>query len=394
MPMRRNTIFSQLMQLICQYRFKKSVDRHEGDRYTKRFSCWQQLLVLLFAQAKGHTSLRDIEVSLRSHHRKWYHLGLTSVARSTLADANTNRDADILKEVFYSLLEKCRDLAPRHRFRFKNPLYTFDSTLINVCLSLYPWATYRKKKGAFKLHTLLDHDGYLPSFVVLTDGRTHDINIMKDSSYCVPELSPDSILLIDRAYIDYKLLYSLTKRKLYFVTRMKKNMKYTVLGQQELSEKNGVVTDCRVRLANYYQSRYYPAPLRLVTVVDHETRVPITFMTNNLTLDATTIAELYKSRWQIETFFKWIKQNLKIKSFLCTSKNAVMTQIWAAMIYYLLLSFIKFQTKCRHSLHELTRIIGELLLDNMHLIEIIGVSLNSYAKVKRKQMQLSLFSKF
>ena len=389
--MKRNTIFSQLLQLICQNRFKKCVNRYEGDRYTKRFSCWQQLLVLLFAQAKGLTSLRDIEISLRSHHRKWYHLGLTGVARSTLADANTNRDADILKEVFYSLLEKCRDLAPRHRFRFKNPLYSFDSTLINVCLSLYPWATYRKKKGAFKLHTLFDHNGYLPSFVVLTDGRTHDINIMKDSSYGVPVLSPDSILLVDRAYIDYKWLYSLTKQGLYFVTRMKKNMKYTVLGQQELSEKNGVVTDCRIRLANYLQSKYYPAPLRLVTVADPETGELITFITNNFMFDAATIAELYKSRWQIEIFFKWIKQNLKIKSFLGTSKNAVMTQIWAAMIYYLLLSFIKFQTKCRHSLHELTRIIGELLLDNTHLIDIIGVSLNAYAKVKRNQLQLSLF---
>ena len=391
MPMKRNTVFSQLMQLICQYRFKKCVDRYDGDRYAKRFSCWQQLLVLLFAQAKGLTSLRDIEVSLRSHHRKWYHLGLTSVARSTLADANTNRDADILKEVFYSLLEKCRDLAPRHRFRFKKELYTFDSTLVNVCLSLYPWATYRKKKGAFKLHTLFDHSGYLPSFVVLTDGRTHDINVMKDSPYGVPALSPDSILLVDRAYIDYNWLYSLTNSKLYFVTRMKKNMKYTVLGQQKLSKKNGVVSDYQVRLANYYQSRYYPLPLRLVTVVDPETGEHITFMTNNFALNATTIAELYKSRWQIETFFKWIKQNLKIKSFLGTSKNAVMTQIWAAMIYYLMLSFIKFQTKCRHSLHELTRIISELLLDNTHLIEFIGVTLNAYAKVKRKQVQLSLF---
>jgi len=389
--MRRNTVFSQLMQLICQYRFKKCVDRYEGDRYTKRLSCWQQLLVLLFAQAKGLTSLRDIEISLRSHHRKWYHLGLTSVARSTLADANTNRDADILKEVFYSLLEKCRDIAPRHRFRFTNPLYTFDSTLINVCLSLYPWATYRKKKGAFKLHTLLDHAGYLPSFVVMTDGKTHDINVVKDASYGFPALSPDSILLVDRAYIDYNWLYSLTKNRLFFVTRVKKNMNCTVLGQQEPPKNNGVVADRRVHLTNYYQSRYYPESLRLVTVVAPETGEPVTFMTNNFTLDAATIGELYKSRWQIETFFKWVKQNLRIKSFLGTSKNAVMTQIWAAMIYYLLLSFIKFQTKCRHSLHELTRIIGELLLDSAHLIEIIGIPLDSYVKVKHKQMQLSLF---
>jgi DDE family transposase/uncharacterized protein DUF4372 len=389
--MRRNTIFSQLLQLICQNRFKKCVARYDGDRYTKRFSCWQQLLVLLFAQAKGLSSLRDIEISLRSHHRKWYHLGLTSVAKSTLADANSTRDADVLKEVFYSLLDKCHELSPKHRFRIKNPLYSFDSTLINVCLSLYPWATYRKKKGAFKLHTLFDHNGYLPSFMVLTDGRTHDINVMKDCSYGVPSLSPDSILLVDRAYIDYNWLYSLTNSKLYFVTRMKKNMNYIVLGQQELSEKKGVVADRHVRLANYYQSRSYPKPLRLVTVADPETGKTVTFMTNNFALDAVTIAELYKSRWQIEIFFKWIKQNLKIKSFLGTSKNAVMTQIWAAMIYYLLLSFIKFQTKCRHSLHELTCIIGELLLDNTHLIDIIGVNLNAYARVKRKQIQLSLF---
>jgi transposase len=270
-------------------------------------------------------------------------------------------------------------------------LYTFDSTLINVCLSLHPWATYRKKNGAFKLHTLFDHSGYLPSFVVLTDGRTHDINVMKDSSYGVPALSPDSMLLVDRAYIDYTWLYSLTQRGLSFITRMKKNMNCTVLGQQESPKNNGIVADRLVRLTNYYQNRYYPEALRLVTVIDPETGELITFMTNNFTLDASTIAELYKSRWQIETFFKWIKQNLRIKSFLGTSKNAVMTQIWAAMIYYLLLSFIKFQTKCRHSLHELTRIIGELLLDSAHLIEIIGIPLNSYTKVKQKELQLSLF---
>ena len=343
--------------------------------------------MLLFAQAKGLNSLRDIEISLRSHHRKWYHLGLTSVARSTLADANNKREADILKDVFYSLLEKCQGLAPRHRFK----LYTFDSTLINVCLSLYPWAMYRKKKGAFKLHILFDHSGYLPSFMVLSDGRTHDVTVMKDSTFGVPALSPDSILLVDRAYIDYSWLNSLTHRGIFFVTRMKKNMKHTVPGQQKNSENNGVLADCRVRRNGYYQSRYYPDPLRLVTITDPRTGEILTFITNNFTLDATTIAELYKSRWQIETFFKWIKQNLRIKSFLGTSKNAVMTQILAAMIYYLLLSFIKFQTKCRHSLHKLTRIIGELLLDNTHLIEIIGVSRNSYAKVKRKQMQLSLF---
>lgn len=389
--MSRNTVFSQLLQLICQHRFKKCVDRYEGDKYTKRFSCWQQLLVLLFAQAKGITSLRDIETSLRSHHRKWYHLGLTNVARSTLADANSGRDADILKDVFYALADKCRDLAPKQGFKFKNPLYSFDSTLIKVCLSLYPWATYRKKKGAFKLHTLLDHNGYLPSFIVLTDGNTHDINVVKDASYGFPALSPDSILLVDRAYIDYKWLYSLTKNKLFFVTRMKKNMKYTVLGQQEIPNNIGVVEDRRVKLSNYYQSRSYPDFLRLVTVADPESGELVTFMTNNFRLDAHTISELYRSRWQIEIFFKWVKQNLKIKSFLGTSQNAVMTQIWAAMIYYLLLSFIKFQTKCRHSLHELTRITEELLLETVNLIETLTIPFDRFKLVSIREAQLFLF---
>ena len=389
--MRRNTVFSQLLQLISHYQFKKCVDMNEGDKYTKRFNCRQQLIVLLFAQAKGLDSLRDIEVSLRSHYRKWYHLGLTSVAKSTLADANNNRTSDIFRAVFYTLLERCRELAPKHKFKFKNPLYTFDSTLVNVCLSLFSWAKYRTKKGAFKLHTLLDHTGYLPSFMVISDGKTHDINIVKDDNYGFPELSPDSILLIDRAYIDFKWLYSLTLNKLFFVTKAKSNMKYKVIGQQNIPKNKGIISDHHIRLTGFYRRKEYPAALRLVTYVDREKGEEHVFLTNNFKLSSRTIADLYKSRWDVETFFKWIKQNLKIKSFLGTSKNAVMTQIWAAMIYYLLLSFIKFQTKCRHSLHELTRIVGELLLDNIYLIETLTITFDKYKFVKRKHFQLSLF---
>ncbi len=389
--MSRNTVFSQILQLICQYQFKKCVTRYDGDKYTKRFTCWQQLIVHLFAQAKRLDSLRDIQTALRSHRPKWYHLGLESVAKSTLADANTNRSADIFRDMFYALLEKCRELAPKHRFKFKNPLYIFDSTLISVCLSLFPWATYRTKKGAFKLHTLLDQRGYLPTFFVLTDGKTHDINVVKDESFGFPSLSPDSILLIDRAYIDYNWLYSLTQNKLFFVIMAKKNMKYTVLGQQNVPKNNGVVSDSRIRLMNFYQRKAYPKELRLVTYIDPESGEQLVFVTNNFILASRTIADLYKSRWEIETFFKWIKQNLKIKSFLGASQNAVMIQIWVAMIYYLLLSFIKFQTKCRHTLHELTRIIGEILLDTPNLIETLTIPFTAYIRVKRKNVQLSLF---
>ena len=392
--MSSNTVFSQLLQLISRSRFKRCVDQYEGDKYTKRLSCWQQLIVLLFAQAKGLSSLRDIEVSLRSHERKWYHLGLMNVARSTLADANTNRSADIFREVFYSFLEKCRELAPKHTFRFKNPLYTFDSTLISVCLSLFSWASYRTKKGAFKIHTLLDHSGYLPSFLVITDGKTHDVKVAKDDSYGFPELSPDSILLIDRAFIDYKWLYSLTMQKLFFVTRAKSNMHYEIVGQQPVPQKKGVVQDTRIRIAGKKQKESYPKDLRMVTYKDPETGEELVFITNNFTLAARTIANLYKARWEVETFFKWIKQNLTIKSFLGTTQNAVMTQVWAAMIYYLLLSFIKFQTKCRHSLHELTCIVGELLLDPIYLIETLTIPFTRYKQITQQQGQLSLNLKF
>lgn len=392
--MGRNTVFSQLTQLICRYRFKKSVDTYNGDRYTKSLSCWQQLIVLLFAQSKGLDRLRDITVSLRSHQKQWYHLGLESVARSTLSDANNKRDAGIFKCVFYDLLAKCRELSPRHGFKFKNPLYSFDSTLINVCLSLHPWATYRKKKGAFKLHTLLDHAGYLPSFMVLSDGKTHDITVMKDTSFGVPDLPPDSILLIDRAYIDYTWLYSLARQKIFFIIKVKRNMQYTITGQQNIPKNKGIVSDCLIRLTGLKSREYYPDPLRMVTYIDQETGKMHQFVTNNLKLAARTIADLYKSRWQIEIFFKWIKQNLKIKSFLGTSKNAVMIQVWAAMIYYLLLSFIKFQTKCRHSLHCLTHIVGELLLDSVCIIEILTIPFDTFRAVKRKQRHLQLSLRF
>ena len=230
--------------------------------------------------------------------------------------------------------------------------------------------------------------------MVLSDGKTHDITVVKNESFGFPSLSPDSILLIDRAYIDYNWLYSLAQQKLFFVMKVKRNMKYTVLGQQQFPQKKGVISDCRIKLTGPESREKYPDILRLVTYVDQETGKIHEFFTNNFKLAARTIANLYKSRWQIETFFKWIIQNLKIKSFLGTSKNAVMTQIWVAMIYYLLLAFIKFQTKCRHTLHELTRIIGEILFDYVYIVDILTISFNTFKTVKRKQQQLQLSLRF
>jgi hypothetical protein len=392
--MERNTVFGQVMQLISRQGFKNSVERYAGDKRTRCFSCWQQLTVLLYSQARGLKSLRDITVSLRSQHRKWYHLGLESVSRSTLADANSKRSADIYKDVFYAFLEKCQRLAPGHKFRFKNPLYTMDSTLVKLCLSVFPWASYRKRKGALKIHTLLDHNGCLPSFLTLTDGRCHDVRVVKDPRYGFPQLLPDSIITIDRGYYDFKWFYSLNLKKVSFITRAKQNLKYEIAGQQEAPKNKGVISDQTIRLTGYYQQQYYPEKLRLITFYDSNKEEKLVFITNNFKLAASTIAELYKYRWQIELFFKWIKQNLKIKTFLGTSENAVMTQIWVAMIYYLLLAFIKFQTRYAYSLHELTRVIGELLMEHVDIIEVLRVKFEKLKLLKPNQPQLALSLNF
>lgn len=386
----RNTVFGQLLQLISRHGFKKCVDRYSGDKYTKRFSCWQQLVVLLYSQARSLKSLRDITISLRSQNRKWYHLGLENVARSTLSDANNNRSADIFKDVFYEFLHKCQSLAPGHRFKFKNPLYTMDSTLIKLCLSLFPWAEYRTRKGALKLHTLLDHSGCLPSFITLTHGRCHDLRVVQDESYGFPQLLPDSILTVDRAYTDFIWFNTLNLQRVHFVTRAKQNLKCEVLGQHTQPKNKAVVSDQIIRLTDKETKKDYPQNLRLVTYYDGEKEQEFTFITNNFKLAASTIAELYKHRWQIELFFKWIKQNLKIKTFLGTSENAVMTQVWAAMIYYLLLAFIKFQTRYAWSMHELARIIGEVLLEHIDIIEVLKLKFDKLKLLKPDPYQMAL----
>lgn len=347
-------------------------------------------IVLLYSQARSLKSLRDITISLRSQHRKWYHLGLESVARSTLSDANNNRSADIFKDVFYVFLYKCQSLAPGHRFKFKNPLYTMDSTLIKLCLSLFPWAEYRKRKGALKLHTLLDHSGCLPSFITVTHGRCHDLKVVQDESYCFPQLLPDSIVTVDRAYIDFIWFNTLTLQRIHFVTRAKQNLKYEVVGQHTQPKNKALVSDQIIRLTDKETKKDYPQNLRLVTYYDKEKDRKLVFLTNNFKLAASTIAELYKHRWQIETFFKWIKQNLKIKTFLGTSENAVMTQVWAAMIYYLLLAFIKFQTRYAWSMHELARIIGEVLLEHVDIIEVLKLKFDKLKLLKPDPYQMAL----
>jgi hypothetical protein len=386
-----NTVYNQLLQLIPRHEFEKAVKTYGGDRYVKYFSCWQQFITLLYSQIRGKDSLRDIELSLKSQANRWYHVGLKDIKRSTLSDANNSRDYRIYEELFYSLHNRCKSITPKHKFRFKNSLYSLDATTIDLCLSLFPWAKFRKRKGAIKMHCLYDHSGALPSFLVITDGKKHDVRVAKENS---PPLLPDSIISMDKAYIDFKWLYDLDRGGIYFVTRAKKNLNYLVIGQQEATEgarKKGVLFDQAIKLKGYYPSKDYPKKLRLVGFVDPETGKEFRFLTNNFALAASTIAQIYKSRWQIELFFKWIKQNLKIKSFLGTTKNAVLTQVWVAMCYYLLLSYIKYQTKYAYSLLEFSRMFAETIFERISLIDLLSCNHQNLSRVRDPVGQPALF---
>ncbi len=291
--------------------------------------------------------------------------------------------------MFYDFLNKCQSISPGHKFKFKNPLYTIDSTIICICLSVFPRAKYRAWKGALKIHALLDHRGCLPSFLTLTDGKTHDLEFVRNEKYNFPSLLPDSIVTVDRAYIDYEWLYSLTLKGIYFITRVKEGMNYKVVGQHEYPETKNVEADLIISLHGKTNQEKYPGKLRMIQYYDLKTDRILEFFTNNFELTAQTIADLYKAGWQVEIFFKWIKQNLKIKSFLGISENAVMTQIWIAMIYYLLLAFIKFQTKYSFTLHELTRIVCEILLENISLFEVLRMKFKDVKKINNKNVQLA-----
>jgi len=383
-----NTVFNQMLNLLSRDRFEVNTKKHQSNRYTKHFTAWSQLVVNLYAQASGKKSLRDIETGFRVHQGSWYHLGLENVARSTVSYANANRNSALYEETFYDLLGKCKDVTPKHRFRFKNPLYALDATVIDLCLAAFPWAKFRKTKGALKIHSLLDYRGTIPSFLVITDAKQHEVKVARNIDL---PLSSDSILAVDKAYIDFQWLYGLSTQRIYFVTRAKDNMKYRVVGQHQEPKNKAVISDETIRLCGPLTSRKYPENLRLVTYYDQKESKILSFITNNFYLAAATIAAIYKARWEIETFFRWIKQNLKIKTFLGTSRNAVLTQIWTAMIYYLLLAYIKYQTKYGYALLHFTRVIKEALFKRTDIIDLLNLSPGRLQKLRDPCYQLTLF---
>jgi hypothetical protein len=391
--MKENTVFGQVVQLLSRREFRKIVSRCDGDKHTRRLNCWQQLMILLYAQIKELTSLREIETSLKSHGEDWESIGISTVARSTVSEANARRSSLIYEDMFNAFLQKCHDVSPGHSFRISMPVFTQDATLIPLCLSAFPWAKYRKRKGAMKLHMLLDHEGYLPSFVRMTDGKCHEVNVVKKPEYDFPDLPPDSILTVDRGYVDYQWLHSLHSKGVVFVIRAKCNMAFDSAGQHaEPVGSRGIISDELIEFTNHYEKQAYPDRLRRITYRYIDTKGKeqiITVITNNMKLAASTIAALYKGRWEIETFFRWIKQNLKIKTFIGTSENAVMTQVWVALILYLLLSFIKYQTRFKASITELLRIIREILLNKENLIEYLRTNWDNLMESRRQPVQLS-----
>jgi putative transposase len=376
-----NTLMNQLLVHIPRHDFQSLVSQWDGDRYVKTFTTWNQFVTLLYAQAGDKRSLRDIQNGLSLQSDKLYHLGISApIRRSTLSDANATRNWAIYQGLFDKLLERCQALSPQHKFRFKNPLRIWDATVIDLCLSMFPWAKFRKTKGALKIHCQLEHAGSIPSFAVVTDGKCHDLRAAKTFF----DLIPDSIYCLDKGYFDFQLFRRMHDAGAFFVTRAKTNFNYTVTGQQELPKNKAVLADQTVQLNVFYSHQDFPFPLRLIRFYDADNDRTFEFLTNNFHLAAATIAAIYKARWQIEAFFKWIKQNLKVKTFLGTSKNAVLTQIWVAMCYFLLLAYIKFQAKYRFSLFYLHRMVRETLLERFSLIDLLGLTDAKLPKIRDK----------
>lgn len=374
-----NTIFNQLLNFLPKDSFSQFVGQHHGDKYVKRVTTWNQLILLLYAQSTGKDSLREIETGFKAHDGSWYHLGVNSVAKSSLADANRRRSYQIFEKLFYSLLKQCQEVLPERDFSFKNPLYSFDSTTIKLCLSIFDWAKYSKTKGALKLHTLFNNRTTVPELLILSDGKTGDITAAKEKDL---PLEKGSIIVFDRAYIDYEWWAKLNNDGIFFVSRVKSNQNIFVVGQHKTKLEKNILADETVIFGDYHAMNVYSEKLRRVKYFDEENGKVYIYLTNNFELTAGQIAQIYKERWQIELFFKWIKQNLKIKTFLGTSKNAVMTQIWVAMVYYLLLAYIKFQTKFKKSLLEFTRMIRETLMVRRSLVDLLSLNVRTVYKIK------------
>jgi len=363
------TVFSQVMDFVPMYEFRKCVARYRGNHRVRSFSCLSQFLCMAFAQLTYRESLRDIESCLNSMSNKLYHMGFRgNITRSTLADANERRDWRIYADFAQVLIHTARELYRGEDFgaELDETVYALDSTTIDLCLSLFPWARFRKRKGAVKLHTLLDLTGNIPSYIEITDGKVHDVNILDD---LIPE--PGSFYVMDRGYVDFARLYRFTEHAAFFVTRAKANLQCRRLYSGPIDKSLGLLFDQTVVLTGFYAAKDYPGKLRRTRYCDEQTERTLTFLSNNFTVPALTIAHLYKCRWQVELFFRWIKQHLRIKAFYGTSENAVKTQIWIAISVYVLVAIIKKELRLQASLYTILQILSVTAFEQVPITQVL-----------------------
>ena len=382
------TVFSQLISFLPDREFRRCLSRYDGDRRWRGFSCWGQFLCMAFAQLSYRESLRDIEACLRSLGAKLSHMGFRSqVARSTLADANESRDWRIYADFAQVLIRIARPLYARDPIGvdLDQSLYALDSTTIDLCLSLFPWAKFRRHKAAVKMHTLLELQGNIPTFIRITDGKTHDVNILDEF---LPE--PGAFYVMDRAYVDFQRLFVFTLCSSFFVVRTKKNILLQRRYSHPVDKSTGVRSDQTVILRAIESAKAYPDSLRRVSYFDAATNKRLKFLTNNFTLPALTIARIYKSRWQIELFFKWIKQHLRIKKFYGTSENAVKTQIWIAVSVYVLVAIARKRLGLEASLYQILQILSVTLFEKTPILQALRPS-DSHENLLDDPNQLILF---
>ena len=356
-----NTILNQMLKMFSRHEFQKAVSQTGTEYHARGFSSWNHFVAMLFGQLAGVDSLRGIEAGLATQSRYLYHLGVKPVHRSTLAYANEHRSHELFKKLFEWMLSQCQPLAPQHKFRFKNPLSSLDVTVIDLCLSLYDWAKFRTTKGAVKLHVKLNHAGYLPTFMVMTEGKVHESTIAPS----VPLESGD-VIVFDRGYNDFTWFKTLVDKCVFFVTRLKKNASCKVVERRDVHHKD-IYSDQIIEFTGFYAHQDCPYRLRRIRSKDPQTGKIIVILTNNFSWSAKTIALIYKDRWQIELFFKAIKQLLKVKSFVGTSQNALLSQLWVALIAYLLLAYLKFKSKFSWSLYTLCSVLPTNIFSKRNL---------------------------
>lgn len=383
----KSYVFAQFLSLLSRYEFQRVVNKYQGDYRTKNFKCWDQMACMVLAHIRQENSLRDIDIVLNAHANKLYHIGIKQCPKSTLADANERRDYRIYEEFAKSLMHRARREYAQTELALEvdNAVYALDASIIDLTLSLFPWAKFRKTKGAIKLHAMIDLRGNIPAFLTITDGKVHDVKVAP----LVP-IEPEGIYVVDRGYVDFAWLWSVHQTGAFFVTRLKKSLNWTRVVSHPVDKSIGLRCDQEVLLSSLRLKNLYPNRLRRISFRDETQNRTLVFVTNNFTLPSETIATLYKARWEIELFFKWIKQNLRVKTFYGTSPNAVKIQIWIAMIVYLKLAILKERYHLEPSLSKLLHFLEVNLFERKSLINIFQT--NTRATHKYEDIQLKLFN--